>query len=170
MSYRIYLIIAFILITVFGGFFLVWPKYQGILGIQSEIDQAEVDIQQGEQYFTELRQTADKLEQYRERIALIDSALPAKVYLPHLYDYLQQACSQNGVVLQGLGSDFSNIKDTKIREIDISLTVLGTYSSFKNLLDDLETSHRLFSIKRVDIGSGGGEPFNFNLNISTYAY
>jgi len=167
---RIHLIIIFILLAVFIGFFLINPKYQEMLAIRSEIGGVEISIEQGEAYYLNLRKTSEKLEQYQDQLSLIDSAFPEKVYLPHLYNFLKETCAENGLVFQGISSSFGSSKESRIQEISINLSVIGTYSFFKDFLSSLESSVRFFSVETISFSGGTEEPFNFNLNIKTQSY
>lgn len=171
MTPRFYLIIIFLLATIFIGFFLVWPKYQEIAVVRLEIEEAEASIQQEEEYFSNLRNLSERLNQYQDQFSVIESTLPGKFYLPHLFDFLQKTCSQNGLVLQEISSSVSSLGDTRIQEIHVSLRVLGSYSAFKDLLSSLESSVRLFGIESISFSSSEeGEPFAFSLEIKTHSY
>jgi len=169
---RLYLIIIFFVIVGVLGFFLVWPAYQKMLSTQEEIEEIEASIQRGEAYYANLRSISEKLEDYQEQFKVIDSALPKKSYIPHLYDFFQKTCSRNGLTLEGIGHSVEGTKEREdIKEIGINLKVLGTYSSFKNYLDYLGKSVRFFSIRNITLAAPTeGEPFNFSISIKTFSY
>ncbi len=59
-----------------------------------------------------------------------------------------------------------------IQEIEISLTVAGSYELFKAFLTDLEESARLIEVKNISFSySAGGEGgYSFALNLKTHSY
>ena len=153
------------------GFFLVWPAYQEISSMQLEIEEIEISIQEGEEYFTGLKSLSRKLEEYQDQLSVLDSALPEKIYLPQLYNFFTEACSLQGLLYQGMSYTFSSSEDSKIKEILISLSVSGSYSSFRSLLSYIQNSARFFSIESIDLNSGQeGKFFSASLDIKTYSY
>lgn len=153
------------------GFFLVWPAYQEISSMQLEIEEIKISIQEGEEYFTDLKSLSKKLEQYQEQLSILDSALPRKIYLPQLYNFFPEICSRQGLLFQGMSYSFSPSEESRIQEIPITLNVSGSYSSFRNLLSYLENSVRFFSIESINLSSAQeGQLFSASLNIKTYSY
>lgn len=171
MNFRLYLIIIFFLVTGVLGYFLVWPAYQEISSIQLEIEEIKIGLQEGEEYFAGLRSLSRKLEQYQDEISILDTALPKKVYLPLFYDFFPEVCSRQGLLYQGISVSFGGSEGEGIKEIPISLSVSGDYSSFRSLLSYFESSVRFFSIENVSLSSAqGGEFFSASLAIKTYSY
>jgi len=167
---RPYLIVIFLVGAAVIGFFLVWPEYKEIVKVQSEIEDAHLRIQRGEEYYSNLEDLRDKLKKYQDQLGVISSALPKKFYLPHLYDFFPKICSQNGLVLQDIGITTTPSKEKEIQEIHVSLGVLGTYPSFKNFLSSLEKSVRFFGIEKISFSSSEEAPFSFSLTIKTHSY
>lgn len=153
------------------GFFLVWPDYQEISSIQSEIKEIENSIQKGEEYFTNLKSLSEKLEQYQDQLSVVDSALPKKFYLPQFYDFFPQICSRHGLLFQEVNCSFNPSGESRVQEISITLNVSGSYSSFRSFLSYLENSVRFFSIESINLSSAQeGKPFSISLNLKTYSY
>ncbi len=168
---RFYFIIIFFLIIGFIGFFLAWPAYQETSSMQLEIEEIKISIQEGEEYFAGLKSLSKKLEEYQDQLSVLDSALPEKIYLPQLYDFFPVICSRQGLLYQGMNYTFNPSEDSKIKEIPISLSVSGSYSSFKSFLSYLQNSARFFSIESINLSSDHeGKFFSASLNIKTYSY
>ena len=59
-----------------------------------------------------------------------------------------------------------------IQEIEISITVFGSYELFKAFLTDLEESARLIEVKDISfsysVGAEGG--YSFGLKLKTHSY
>jgi Tfp pilus assembly protein PilO len=169
-SYRIYFIIAFFSVIGLLGYFLIWPTYQEVASVQVEIEGVQFDIEEGEEYYNNLRKISERLEQYREQMSIMDSALPEKFYPPHLYDFFQSTCSRRGLILSGLGHSIGSSGNSKVKEISVGLNVSGDYATLKEFLSYLQSSVRFFSIGQLGLTSEGEEPFSLNLNIKTYSY
>lgn len=167
---RPYFIIVFFLVAGFLGYFLIWPVYQEVARTQAEIEGIETDIQEGERYFAELKKTSEELEKYQDQISTVKSALPERFYPPHLYDFFQKITSRHGLLLGGMTHSIGSLGDSEIQQIQINLSISGSYSAIKNFLSYLQSSVRFFSIGNISISSEGGEPFGCSLNISTYSY
>lgn len=61
----------------------------------------------------------------------------------------------------------------KIKDIDVDLTVFGSYEVFKSLLVDLEESARLIEIKDVSFSSSleeGRNGYSFNIQLKASSY
>jgi len=164
--------ICFIFSLILGIVFL-WPRYQDLKELQESISQKETEIQQHDQYFSRLSQIKEKIREYDEELAKINSALPEDSSLPSIFDFLQKASSQSGLILKEISSfNISSSKSyTNLKEIQFSFQVAGPYSSFKNFLSILENSARLIEIENISFSSPNeGELFNFYLGVKVYSY
>ena len=170
MNFRFYLIIIFFLAAGLIVFFLVWPKYQNLLTVQSEIGATKEKIQTADKRLAELKDISQRLKQYENQLKILDTALPNKFYLPQLHDFFQNLCPRYGLILEGINISVSSSEDNKIQEIAINLNVSGSYSSIKDFLSGLENSVRFFSIEKIGISSPEKEnaPFKSSLNLKTY--
>ena len=116
---------------------------------------------------------AEDLKNYQNQLAKIDSALPLDTDLPALFDFLQKASSQSGLILKSISHldpkpspDFAQLKES-----EVSLTVSGVYASFKNFLSVLEVTARLIEAQAVSFSSIPEEgPREFKLTIKVYSY
>lgn len=153
------------------GFFLVWPVYQETSSMQLEIEEIKISVQEGEEYFAGLKSLSEKLGEYQDQLSVLDSILPEKIYLPQLYDFFPAECSRQGLLYQGMSHTFDSSENSKIKEILISLSISGSYSSFRSLLSYMQNSARFFSIEDIKLSSDQeGKFFSASLNIKTYSY
>jgi len=155
------------------GIVLLWPRYQNLKELQESVSQKETEIQQQEQYFSNLSQIEEKIRKYDKELAKINSALPEDPSLPSLFNFLQKASSQSGLILKGISPFEISLLESSpnLKEIQFSFQVSGPYSSFKDFLSTLENSARLIEVENISFSSPKeGELFNFNLRVKVYSY
>lgn len=173
----------FLILLVLGTIFIWWPKYQDFDALKLKVEAKKRELQNKEEYFSDLFQFSKKLkEEYGSEIAKIDLALPSDLSVFELLTLLRMESSRNGLILGkfDIGSipSLEGSKETlKIREIPINISLLGSYSAFKNFLSSLQKSARFFNIQSISFSpvkkeeeKKEGETFNFNLTIKTYSY
>lgn len=174
MSRQIIIIITLSSALIFG-IGLVSPKYQDLNRIQKQIGEKKAELQSQEEYFSNLKKTSEELKSYEVQLSKIDSALPPDPFVSFsvLFDFIQKASSQSGLILKVINPVGSKPSQTLegIQETALSLIVSGSYSSFKNFLSLLEKTSRLIEVENISFSSLGEEaPLNFNLRIKVYSY
>lgn len=178
-------LIIFILLIflVLGTIFIWWPKYQDFSALNLKIKEKETELQNKEEYFSDLSQLSRKLkEEYSSEIAKIDLALPTDFSVFELLILLKKESSQNGLILEkfdigSIPSLGASKEPLEVREIPINISLFGSYSALKNFLSSLQKNTRIFDVKSISFSSSKkeeekkeGEIFNFNLTIKTYSY
>lgn len=163
-----------LLIVLVIGVFLIWPKYQDLRTLRLEIREKGAELQYKEKHFSNLKEISEELKKYQEELSKIDSILSSDPSLPSLFDFLQKASSQNGLILKNLGS-FSittSKENPAIKEIRLDFTLSGSYFSFKNFLLTLEKSARLIEVESISFSSLGEKETSpsFNLKIKVHSY
>jgi Tfp pilus assembly protein PilO len=171
-SIPIVIAICFLLFLVLGGG-LILPKYKGLKDLQASVAEKETELQYKQQYFSNLADVKTKLDKYEEELSKIDSALPFGPSLPSLFNFIQGAGSQSGIVLKGI-SPFTSTsqKESKVKKTEFSLEVSGDYASFKSFISALEKSARLIEIENISFSlpKEGGDIFTFNIKIAVSNY
>lgn len=178
-------IIIGLILLLFLGIAVVFPKYQNLNLLQSQVKEKEAVLQSEKEYFSNLSEVSEKLKKHEESLSKINSALAAEPRLPALFNFLQTAVSQNGLVLKQIAPTLpSPLKkelveeglSPEIRETGINLAVAGSYSSFKNFLSVLEKTARMIELESISFSTphqetdGGAGPIDFNLRIKVYSY
>jgi len=173
-------IIIGLILLVALGIAVVFPKYQNLNLLQSKVKEKEATLQSEKEYFSNLSDISEKLKKYEESLSKINSALAAEPGLPALFNFLQTAASQNGLVLKKIAPTLpSSLKEElvkegwspEIRETGINLTVAGYYPSFKNFLSTLEKTARMIELESISFSaSEEAGPIDFNLRIKIYSY
>ena len=167
--------IAILLLSILiVGVFLVFPRCQDLRALRLEIGKRNAELQSKEKYFSNLQEASRELEKYQSELSKIDSALPSDPSLPSLFNFLQKASSQNGLILEDIGvfSVTVSEENPEIKEINLNLGASGSYSSFKNFLSTLEKSARLIEIENISFSAPEEKEssFSFDLKIKVRSY
>lgn len=171
MKSHLYFIIIFFAAAGAIGYFLLWPTYQKLTTAQSEIQSVQESIQSADSRLAELKKTSERLKQYENQLKILDSALPKKFYLPHLYNFFEEICPQKALTLNSMSATVNPLTgSSNIKEVPINLNVSGSYSSLKDFIDYLEKSVRFFALSNMTISGPGEEdqPFSLILNLKTF--
>jgi len=154
------------------GIFVILPKYQDLKILKVEVLEARTELSLREKYISQLESLSRKLQQYQQELLKIDCALPEDPNLPSLLEFLQKACSQNGLVLKEVGPFTSSpLKEKEIQETELSFKVSGTFDDFSNFLSTLEKSARLIEVSSISFTlPEEGESFTFEMKIKVHSY
>ena len=167
--------IILLIILIFGGIFLWWPKYENFKEFSFELENKNVALKQKEKHFSQLNDISKKLEEHREQLAKIDSALPQEISKPELFNLIQEESSKNGLIFKKIGSgdiSSSQAKEEGIKEISFSFSVSGSYQAFKNFLSSLYQNSKVITVKSINFSSSDkeGDLLNFDLTLAAYNY
>lgn len=182
MSRFIPIIIAGILLSlILGGIFLWWPNFQEFQALKLEFEKKEMQVKQKEEYFVKLNALAEKLTEYEDQLAKIDSALPEDLSIANLFYFVLNTSSENGLILEritadkgrgaragtGAGAEAGGVKTTSF-----PITVLGSYSAFKHFLSAVYKNVRLIEVDNISFSSEVQETglVDFTLGMSTHYY
>lgn len=167
------IIAGFLAVSLIFGTVFLWPKFQDSKTLKKNIEEKKTELKLEEQYFSKLNQTNSELEKYGRELAIINSALPDTPSVPSLFNFLQKASSQSGMVLKGISPFIVSSSEMlpQLAETKFTLEVIGSYSSFKNFISTLEKSARLIEVENISFSSSAeGELFSFNLRIKVSSY
>ena len=184
---RYFIIAICFLVALIVGFFLILPKYRVFERLQADIKVKSAELKYKEDYFADIASTSEKLKDYQEVFAKIDSALPTNPSYPSLFNFLEEKSSENGLVLKKIKnlptppkikSEGGEESPTEVKEIRADLSLLGSYSAFKNFLLGLQKSSRIIEAQTISIAppgakekeETGGDLLIFSLTIKTYSY
>lgn len=161
------------LVVILLAVLVLWPKFQELEIVRGNIEEKKAELQAKEEYVLRLDELKVKLKEHQEEISKINTALPVNPSLPSLFNFLQKASSESGLILTEISpftisssEDFANLK-----EAIFSIKVSGSYSSLKNFISILEKSARLIEVENLSLSLGGeGESPAFNLRLKTFSY
>jgi Tfp pilus assembly protein PilO len=169
------IIIIVIFIAAVGLFFgLVFPKYQSLMAKYSEAEVKKTNLANESDYYKKVAKIAEQLKAYSEQLTKIDSALPAEVSLPQMYDFFQKRISESGLSRKSIeDSVASSNKDLAgLKEHHFNMELAGSYENFKNFLSILEKSARIIEVEKVSFTSPEkkDEAFSFSVSVKFYSY
>jgi len=159
------------------GAVFIHPNYKELKTLQISAEEKRLELQSREGYVSHLRELSEKLQEYDQQLATVDSALPSKPDIPDLCDFFQKTASRHGLILENISpalvgpvtKELEEAKEPQI--IGINLTLTGSYSSLKEFLSTLENSARIIETDSISFSSPGEEEvFTFKLNLKVYSY
>ena len=176
----IFLTVGSFLIFLLLIYFLILPKYQEFQKKQSEIKLREQFLANSVEYFKNVSQLSEKLNQsnWKEVREKIDINFSSNSYfLPSLYSFFQNKVLEHGLYLKKITasassplkkeapssqetetaktqkkSPYVNLKGP-VYETTFNLSVFGSYASFKNFLSDIEKQAHLMNVGQITFSS-----------------
>lgn len=171
----IIVILVLILLIIAGGYFFCWPKYQQFSVKKQELETKDEEIKKREEYLAGLESLLEKLKSFEQEISKIETALPTQPSIAALFKFLQKTSSENGLILEDTNiGQLYNLEKTegRVQKMPFSISLTGSYSSFKNFLSSLYQNSRLIEVKLISFSSPTEEEsnlFTFELTLETYA-
>lgn len=195
--------LIFVPILFFASFlfvlYIVAPNYSQSRMLQKQVEAKQSELQEKQNYFSEIKRISDNLEKYQEFLDKIEKALPQEVSLASLLRFFHTQALVSGLVMKnlspieetpqatqtkvgGAGSgegdkESAKAPDEKIKETSFRLAVEGPFASLKDFLYAIEKSSRLIEVENIAFKEGKpggkeGEPvtFEFNLAVNVYSY
>lgn len=167
------IIIGVIIFSLIFGFLFCWPKYPELKSLQKNIKIKQDELSWQKEYFIKLSQIKNELKNYETEFSKINTALPKDNSVPALLNFIQIAASQSGLVLKAISPTAASpsLFNPDIKETQLSFSLDGSYSSFKNFLFVLENSARFIDVEDISFSSPKEKDiFTFNIKIKTYSY
>jgi len=171
------ILFPFILTIVSLGlaFFQVWPIYQDLNILQNDVEITEQQLNNRENYFSQLKDSKQTLDTHQEEMAKIDEAIPPALALPALYDHFEALSFSSGVVLLSIGSATDPLyedSDSSILRTAVTLDLLGSYEGLKGFLAQLNASPRFLNVDSLAFGAPEEEDegIAFSITVNTYSY
>lgn len=197
-------IINFILILVFVAvlFLLDLPIYSKVNFLRGEIKKNNGLLKEKQELLAKVNQLKGVYESRQDEIKRAYYVLPQEKDVPNLIVQFEALASENGLILEGINFIKKTVKPTVVEAeepglggttptqipgaeprknyetLEISLSLNGSYQSFRSFLEAIELNVRLMVIKSIDFTSeakkekteteAGGEGFTFNINLEVY--
>ncbi|MFA5877825.1 MAG: type 4a pilus biogenesis protein PilO [Candidatus Staskawiczbacteria bacterium] len=162
------------------AFYVVLPKYQQFQGLLTEIGKKEAEFQGKNAYFIEVTSAYRELMLYQDALKKIDTALPDKLSIAPLVDFLYQKGLESGIIVRRISvSKSSSVGvDTNVKEASLNIELFGSYPALVRFLASLEKSSRIiegdnfsFSVTPPSSTSFMTElTYPISLSIKVYSY
>jgi Tfp pilus assembly protein PilO len=155
------------------GWLIIWPKFGEYSDLKQNIEIKQIELQYKEEYIAKLQSLKEKLEEKKDQVSKISSALPDENSTPSIYKFIEESASASGMALEGI-SPFSEAVsqiNSRLNETSFSVNVSGSYPAFKSFLTALEKSARLFDMDSISLSMTSEEDiFKFQLGIKAFNY
>ena len=153
-------------------FFFDWPKYKQFSSLEQQITDKKAELQSQKSYYEQVTKTENELQQYKDALAIINSALPEQDSVPDLLNFMQKSAAQSGLVIKQVAPfSVAPEKDSDIRITRVNIELQGDYNGLKQFLESLEDSARFIEVNKVTFSyPQEGTVFTFSLTITTYHY
>ncbi len=170
-------------------FFLVTPEYNKFRSLQQELGEKTAEFNAEHDYYNSIDTTFYKLQGYKDSLQKIDDALPTDSSLGRLVYFLQKNGADSGLIINNvfLSKSSPALSGGNIKDVGLSVNLLGSYAALGDFIRSLEKSSRLFEITSISFNSdNGGSPsgsssnnssqfqiqqiYSFNLEIKTHSY
>jgi hypothetical protein len=163
---KIFNIIVVSIIIGISGFFIIYPKYQDVVFLESQAIQRKADIYNKEARLDNLEKLSVQLQQYEEKLRKIDAALPTEPSFPtEAVAGPGQGQGQGegeeigmGGEGMGMGGEASGgfESTSEVQDIYFTFNSAGSYDALKNFIFSLERSSKIWEIVSLSISSSSG--------------
>jgi Tfp pilus assembly protein PilO len=181
------LIIPILLFIAFLSFvYLIMPEYDALDKAKQNRKERELELRSVENYYEKIQGHVDQLEEHKENLSKIDSALPNSASFSAVANFLQTASSESGVFLETISVKSSEVQSTPKKGEDVGdkkelpsdvsrslaeIQVYGHYDNFKNFIELIERSARFFEIRNINLSTAGIEEVPIlDLSLNFYSY
>ncbi|MEK7659081.1 MAG: type 4a pilus biogenesis protein PilO [Patescibacteria group bacterium] len=145
---------------------LVLPAFDQTRMLRSSIKEREVILREVEEMSSQVKNLNREIEARKSDIDKLDRLFPREKELPEFLSNIESIVSASGMILSEM--NLSEVPGQgKIRKINGTLKLNGSYPSFVNLLDLLEKNLRLIEVGTVDAAiqlTEGAKILNYDLN------
>lgn len=173
MKYVITIIAVSLVISIIVGALLVWPKYQELSNLRTQLEQKRTQLASQNKYIQQIKAADAQLKEKEELVSKVNSALPIGPDIPSLLEFLQEASLQTGVSLEKIDwHEARSLEKERIKDYSLNLSFSGSYFALKNFLYALERSARLIDVFQIafTISPEPEEPIPFKLMMKIHSY
>lgn len=173
------------------GYFLLLPKYQALGAAKAGREQKQQELAGRQEQLQSVRKLAAELAEKKEKLALVDEAIPDAPRIPELLADLDYLAKQSGILITGLevttaatlanlpgGTELETVQKTetilgktkKLGILQISLRLSGRYANLRTFLLNAEQNLRLMDADSLVFGQVDSDSKlqEFSLKIQTY--
>jgi len=175
MKYGLTIISISLIISIIIGMAFLYPRYKQFVKLQDQVSQKEKELENQQSYIKLLNQTNKKVEEKKDLMDKVVSAIPDDPDIPSFLNFLKEEARNTGVGLEDVSWKEESFKKDEAKQTNeylINLQVSGSYFAFRNFLSALESSARLIEVLETDfsITSITEEPTTFSLQLKIHSY
>ena len=175
MSRIISILNVLIVFALFLTIIFLWlPQFQKNRNFNEELTVRRQELENKIEHFKKLNVIENQLKGYAEELNIMDSSIPDDPLLPDLFYFIENLSLENGLILENISSSnisSGKIEEGKVEKISLSISLFGTYNSFKNFLSSIYSSSRIIEVKSISFSSGKDEKgLNYGVSLETLYY
>lgn len=178
-------------ITALSVFFFIWPEYREFGDVKTALAKKQAEYNGASAYYDVIANTLLQIDQRKEALGRIDSALPSEASVASLIYFFQKKGAETGLLIRSI--NFSNTAAVEtasirsiaakqeIKNITFAISLVGNYPGLKNFLASLESSARVFEVETISLvplqssqnqakGQEGLPTYDIKLQIKTHTY
>jgi len=170
---RPFVIIGIVVIALVTLAFWTFPVYQEYTALSVELTEKETELQNRENYFSQLGSLENYLGGFQDQLLKLNAAVPGDSALPSLYDLVQRMSSESGLVLRQISAvkDAKAVSGVQARTVAVSLNLEGSYEGLKTFLSRTQTAPRLLDVTSVGfVSPPAGTSFQFTIHLNAFSY
>ncbi len=172
------LTLFFVSILVFV--FMTFPSFENFLENKRVLDHKKEELHIQDQYFNKLKDIDSNLDFYSLNLELVDLAISDDSVAPSLIYYIENLSQDNGLFFQSVNSvsEIPSSRFNELKKTELSFSLVGDYSDFKNFVDSMEKSIKIIETDNVFIFFDMEEyeedterkTLSYDVTIKTYYY
>lgn len=147
-------------------FLLVLPTFDQTRMLRGSIKERKEILKEAEEMSNQVKNLNREIEAKKSEITKLDRLFPREKELPEFLSNIESIVSASGMILSEI--NLSEVPGQgKIRKINGTLKLIGSYSSFVNLLDLLEKNLRLIEVGTLNAAAQiteGAKTLNYDLS------
>ena len=179
-----------LIITALLVFLFAWPEYKHANSLDIALKEKQATYNSQAIYFGNITKVLADIERRKDILEKVESALPNEFTLAPIIYFFQKKGSETGLDVRsivfsrsissvsGVRATTAIVKEKEVKDIILTLDVLGNYQGLKNFLSSIEKSARIFEVKKISFVSsnpssavqGQAKTYNFKLEITTHSY
>ncbi len=186
---KLLITIIFIVSSLVGGLYVVYPQYESYQRQLKENDALQEELENVMVYVAELKAIEKKIEENKNYFEKLEKAFPEDHDAPSLFLYLEGLMEENNLAPESNFGDFSvqeyrygEEEHNRIKETVFGLNLAGSYQDMKSFFRETEGLMRIITINNIRItGEGSPDPFGradrggrrgtvINIEGKTYSY
>lgn len=166
-------------------YFLTLPFFENIKSLNMEINNAKAAKEEIEKFIAKIGELNSQYKKYENEIGKLANIFPPAREMSDVLFELSEQASQNGLILQSISPSESAAGGAALTPQEteranaapkpevttktMSLAMLGSYESLKNLLVTLEKNPRVVDVTLMDLRPQKEEDlFSINLRLKMY--
>lgn len=173
--FKIVVILVAIIILLIGYYLIIVPQWEMksdqeryLVALQGEVNKLKADSDFLSKYSSKI------IEFTPEEERKLNLALPSDFDLSSMIIQLTKLASEHKFVVENIQANeasVSGLSDSKIKRIDISMTISGLggndYGNFGKFIEAMESSLMIFDVRAISFTP---KEAGYNLELSTYYY